>query len=54
MTLEYESIPPGVEASELYIGEPVCWFGGAGEGRALLKGFNSRWHPMGARRSWSG
>ena len=23
MTIEYESIPPGVEASELYIGEPV-------------------------------
>ena len=23
MTIEYESIPPGVEASDLYIGEPV-------------------------------
>ena len=23
MTIEYESIPPGVEASERYIGEPV-------------------------------
>ena len=23
MTIEYEPIPPGVEASELYIGEPV-------------------------------
>ena len=24
MTIEYEPIPPGVEASDLYIGEPVC------------------------------
>ena len=23
MTIEYESIPPGVEASELHVGEPV-------------------------------
>ena len=23
-TIEYEAIPPGVEASDLYIGEPVC------------------------------
>ena len=24
MTLAYEAIPPGVEASDLQIGEPVC------------------------------
>ena len=24
MTLEYEPVPPGVEASDLQIGEPVC------------------------------
>ena len=24
ITIEYEPIPPGVEASDLYIGEPVC------------------------------
>ena len=30
MTIEYESIPPGVEASELHVGEPVRLVGGAG------------------------
>lgn len=24
MTIEYESIPPGVQASDLHLGEPVC------------------------------
>ena len=50
MTIEYESIPPGVEASDLYIGEPVRLVRRGRRGEGTIEGIQFALAPYGREK----